>query len=159
VGKGLRDDVARRKELSDYITHIRTRAGFNSDVELATAIQRAGNPRFNSSILSKWRTGASETSLDSLRWIALVCNVPAIDLFLKAELIQPGDIGRKPVHPVYDALAELELDLAASDVPELRGSELDYLRRHASMLLAGVRERFVELSKAGAKPRRRRAAS
>jgi transcriptional regulator with XRE-family HTH domain len=153
----LRNDAERRKELSDYITHIRTRAGFNSDVELAAAVQAAGNPRFNSSILSKWRTGATETSLESLRWIAVVCNVPAIDLFLKAGLILPSDIGKQPVHPVYDALAELELDLAASDIPELRDVELNYLRRHASMLLAGVRERFVELSQAKAKSRRRRA--
>jgi hypothetical protein len=155
VSKGLRDDEARRKELSSYITHIRTRAGYATDVELAAAIQRAGNPRFNSSVLSKWRTGASETSLESLRWVALVCHVPAIDLFLKAGLILPGDIGKKPVHPVYDNLAEMELDLAASSVQELRENELMYLRRHAEVLLSEVRKRFAELTVAPAKARRR----
>jgi transcriptional regulator with XRE-family HTH domain len=153
-----RSDAERRADLSAYITHIRTRAGYSTDVELAAAIQEAGNPKFNASILSKWRTGASDTSIDSLRWIALVCKVPPIDLFLKAGQILPSDIGRKPVHPVYDDLAELELDLAGSPVRELREDELVYLRRHASSLLADVRKRFVELTQAAAKPRRRRAA-
>lgn len=158
MGNGFRDDESRRAELSSYITHIRTRAGYSTDVELAAAIQKAGNPKFNSSVLSKWRTGASDTSIDSLRWVAVVCNVPPMDLFLKAGLILPADIGRKPVHPVYDELAELELDLANSQVRELREDELVYLRRHASSLLADVRKRFVELTQAAAKPRRRRAA-
>jgi transcriptional regulator with XRE-family HTH domain len=149
----------KRAEFDTYLKRISRRAGYHTDAELAAAIREAGNARFNPSVFSKWRIGATDPSIDSLRWIARVCNEPPINLYLRAGVLLPSDLERPDSHPLYEDLAALDRALEMSEIDALRGEELTYLRRHVTMLLSEVGRRLEELTGTKVKPRRRRKAS
>ncbi|WP_026931169.1 helix-turn-helix domain-containing protein [Glycomyces tenuis] len=145
-----------------YLEELRDRAGIWSNTELAERVREVGSPRFNASVISKWKTGATDPGIESLRAIAKVLGVDPIHLFLKAGLVVREDLGQRHVDPVYEDLVQLDHDIEDHELSQVR-DELQRLRAHISILVATTRgtvERIVEESGKKMKPvRRRRKAS
>lgn len=145
-----------------YLEELRDRAGIWSNTELAERVREVGSPRFNASIISKWKTGATDPGIESLRAIAKVLGVDPIHLFLKAGLVTREDLGQRDVDPVYEDLVQLDHDMAGHELPQVR-DELHRLRAHIEILVSTTRGAVARImedaGKRGQPVRRRRKAS
>lgn len=141
-----------------YLETLRDRAGIGSWTELAERVREVGSPRFNASVISKWKTEATEPGLESLRAIAIVVKVEPMHLFLRAGLIKREDMGQRPVHPVYEDLVQLDHDMEQHELPQVRTGELERLRSHIDILVSTTRGTIAQLVEAAGnvKPLRRR---
>lgn len=145
-----------------YLEELRDRAGIWSNIELAEYVREVGSPRFNASIISKWKTGATDPGIESLRAIAKVLGVDPIHLFLRAGLVTREDLGQRDVDPVYEDLVQLDHDMEDHELPQVR-SELQRLRAHIEILVATTRGTVAQImedaGRRGRPVRRRRKAS
>ena len=148
-----------------YFARLRDRAGIGTNTQLAERVRERGNlVKFNASAISKWGPGV-QPSLETLREIAYVVGVRPMELFLRAELVLPDDLGQESVPGEYQDLIDLdrEIELWADRIPsetETLHGERDRLRDHIVGLVELTRQRIHRLvDAAGGSPRppRRRA--
>lgn len=145
-----------------YLMWLRDRAGIGTNVELAERVRQSGSPDFNPSIISKWKTGVTDPSVESLRAIAHALNVSPMSLYLRAGIILPEDMDEGSTPEVYSKLIELDRVMQAHDLEVVRDEELRGLRRHVEVLIdntIGYIQRRQEDAGQPTKIRRRRRAS
>jgi transcriptional regulator with XRE-family HTH domain len=147
-----------------YLAILRDQRGIGSNVELAERVRARGNlPTFNASAMSKWGPRV-QPSIETLREIAYVVGVPPLDLFLRAEVLQPEDISERPVPPVYRDLIDLDRDIEyyaskKSGLDDVFAEERDRLQDHIIGLVQLTRDkvrRLAETARIAQPPRRRR---
>jgi transcriptional regulator with XRE-family HTH domain len=87
-------------------------AGIGSNVELAERVRARGVlPTFSPTAISKWSPNGVQPSVETLREIALVVGVMPIELFIRAEVVLPEDLGQRPVPPMYRDLLDLDREI------------------------------------------------